>query len=74
MTMSSIDAMPGKSLPREFTICRDRHGRWLAVEGHGLLGGVFTTRKDALRFALREADGDAGRVFIEPGRAAATHH
>jgi hypothetical protein len=50
--------------PREFTICRDRHGHWLAVENHGLLGGVFVSRKAAERFALREAGDDPERVHV----------
>jgi hypothetical protein len=31
---------------------------WRVEEWHGLIGGIFRTRKDALRFALFEADGD----------------
>jgi hypothetical protein len=62
--------MPGYVLPpnipvrREFTICPDGHGHWLAVEAHGLLGGVFINCKAAKSFALYEADGDAERVHI----------
>jgi hypothetical protein len=49
---------------REFFVCPDRHGHWLAVEGHGLLGGVFVSRKAAECFALHEADDDPERVHI----------
>lgn len=66
MALSYFDLPPGERVLREFTVCRDRHGRWVAVETHGLLGGVFATRKDAMRFALSEADGDADRVYVEP--------
>lgn len=61
---------PGEPMPREFTICRDRHGHWLAVEAHGLLGGVFVSRKAAERFALHEANDDPARVHV--ARAAAS--
>ena len=56
---------------REFTICRDRHGNWLAIEAHGLLGGVFVSCEAAERFALHEADGDRRRVHFasRPDRA-----
>ena len=52
---------------REFTICPDRHGHWLVIEAHGLLGGVFIDRKAAERFALDEAGSDPARVHIVPG-------
>ncbi len=55
---------PAAPVLREFTVCRDRHGHWLAVEGHGLLGGVFASRKAAERFALHEADDDPERVHV----------
>jgi hypothetical protein len=58
-----IDAPPPPPR-REFTICRDRHGHWLAVENHGLLGGVFISLKAAERFALREAGDDPERVHV----------
>lgn len=56
--------LPAEPVRREFTVCPDRHGHWLAVEAHGLLGGVFTSREAAERFALREADDDPERVHV----------
>jgi len=64
--MRDVNLRPPKPEPREFTICRNQHGRWLAIEDHGLLGGVFTNRKAAERFALDEAGGDPHRVYIVP--------
>ena len=64
--MSYFDQPPGQRALRAFTIRRDNRGRWLADETHGLMGGVFASRKEAVRFALREADGDAERVHVEP--------
>ena len=71
--MTHFDLPQGERVLREFTICRDRHGRWVVVETHGLLGGVFASRKDAVHFALREADGDADRVYVEPVADAVRH-
>jgi hypothetical protein len=64
---------PDVQRQREFTICRDRHGHWLAVEAHGLLGGVFVSRKAAERFALREANDDPERVHVVPAARARQH-
>ena len=62
--MHHFDQSPTEPVLREFTICRDRHGHWLAVEAHGLLGGVFLSSNAAERFALREVDGDSERVYV----------
>ena len=70
--MSYFDLPPGQRVLREFTIRRDQRGRWVASEAHGLLGGVFLSCKEALRFALYEADGDAARVHVEPASAIPT--
>ncbi len=40
--------------PRVFRIGRDRHGHWVAQDQHGLRGGVFVDRAEALRFAMSE--------------------
>ena len=62
--MRYFDSLPNEPVRHEFTICPDGHGHWLAVESHGLLGGVFVSRKAAERFALREADDDPVRVHV----------
>jgi hypothetical protein len=64
--MPYFDSPPRQRVLREFTIRRDQRGRWVASETHGLLGGVFLSCKEALRFALYEADGDLARVHVEP--------
>ena len=48
--------------PHHFDIRHDGHGRWTARDRDGLTGGTFHTRRDALRFALFEAGGDAAYV------------
>jgi hypothetical protein len=71
--MRHFDQIPSHKVPRGFTICPDRHGHWLAVESHGLLGGVFVSRKAAERFALHEADDDPERVHIVPAAQIRRH-
>jgi hypothetical protein len=62
--MGYFDLLPNEPVRRAFTICPDGRGRWLAIEAHGLLGGVFVSRKEAERFALQEADDDSKRVHV----------
>lgn len=71
--MLRFDPMPARRTSYEFTIRRNPGGCWLAEEKHGLLGGIFVTRKAAVRFALRETDRDADRVHIEPAPAPLAH-
>jgi hypothetical protein len=71
--MPYFDMPPGHRVLREFVIRRDKRGRWIASETHGLPGGVFLRREEALRFALYEADGDATRVHVEPAFDIRTH-
>ena len=73
MSLSYFDLPPGQRVLREFTVSRDARGNWIADEIHGLVGGIFITRKDAVRFALDEVEGDASRVHVEPAPEP-THH
>jgi len=52
--------------PYHFEIAEDRRGYWVAEDHEGLVGGVFRTRKAALRFALFEAAGDSARIRVLP--------
>jgi hypothetical protein len=63
--MSYFDFPPGQRVLREFTVFCDRNGRWVAAEAHGLPGGVFDSRDEAMRFALWQADRDPIRVHVE---------
>lgn len=57
MTGSPIDSStrrPPRADPSHFVVGQDRHGRWIAVETHGLGGGIFRSRRDAVRYALAE--------------------
>ncbi len=35
-----------------FVVGQDPQGRWVAVEVHGLAGGLFRTRHDAMHYAV----------------------
>ena len=64
--MSYFDRAPGERVLEEFRVFRNPAGRWLAVETHGLPGGSFDSREEAVRFALHRADGDLARVHVAP--------
>jgi hypothetical protein len=50
----------------QFLIGKDHHGCWVAREHLGRCGGVFTTRAEAIRFALEEAGDTVVSVVIVP--------
>jgi len=52
----------------DFDIEHDRLGRWTARDRGGLTGGMFLTRKAALRFALAETGGDHRHVHLVRAR------
>ena len=47
-----------------FEVSENERGYWVAEDEEGLIGGVFRTQKDALRFALFEAAGDSACVKV----------
>jgi hypothetical protein len=49
-----------------FEVSETGRGYWVAKDKEGLIGGVFRTQKDALRFALFEAAGDSTCVKVIP--------
>src|SRR5690348_5226619 len=57
-----------------FEIVQDRRGYWIATEREGLIGGVFRTQKDALRFALFEVAGDSSCVRVFPENGSPDNH
>lgn len=63
---SFVPPLSQRAPRREFTIRPDARGHWIAAEAHDLTGGVFFSRQEALRFALREADDDATCVHLAP--------
>ena len=65
MSMSSFAPLP-VSTPHHFEIAQNGRGYWVAKDKEGLIGGVFRTQKDALRFALFEVGGDSACVQVLP--------
>lgn len=47
-----------------FLIGQNRSGHWIARDENGLRGGVFSSRRDALHYALQETGGEAGGISI----------
>ena len=50
----------------QFLVGQDREGHWLAVETHGLGGGIFASRAAALHYALGETAKRPGAVTLAP--------
>ncbi len=63
-----IEPDPYQAPKTAFVVGRDGEGHWLAVETHGLGGGLFTNRDAALRYARFETEGREGavRLVAEP--------
>ena len=55
-----------------FEITQNGRGYWVAQDREGLIGGVFRSQKDALRFALFEA-GDSACVRVLPADSTHVH-
>ena len=47
-----------------FLVGRDGDGHWLAVETHGLGGGIFKDLERAVRYARDESHGQPGAVRL----------
>ena len=62
----SESSLQSGSHPHHFEIVRNARGFWVAQDREGLIGGVFRTEKDAVRFALFEVEGDSGCVQVLP--------
>jgi hypothetical protein len=52
--------------PHHFEIAENARGYWVAKDKEGLIGGLFRTQKDAVRFALFEVAGDSTCVRVLP--------
>ena len=50
--------------PYIFEIALDKRRLWRVRDEGGLVGGVFLTQQDAVRFALFEANGDLSHVRV----------
>ena len=70
--MSSFAPLPALA-PHHFEIVENGRGYWVAKDKEGLIGGVFRTQKDALRFALFEVGGDSSCVQLIPAGSTPLH-
>ncbi|GJE53547.1 hypothetical protein [Methylobacterium thuringiense] len=50
-----------------FVVGQDPSGRWVAVETHGLGGGLSRSRQDAVHYALAETPGRPDAILIATG-------
>lgn len=65
--MSVQPEAPAPILPpavHAFLVGQDAQGRWLAVETHGLGGGLFRDRRAAMHYAAAETDHRPGAVRL----------
>ncbi|MCJ2127275.1 hypothetical protein [Methylobacterium sp. E-045] len=52
LSVPAIVAEAPRSPSTSFIVGQDPQGHWVAVETHGLGGGLFRTRHDALHYAI----------------------
>jgi hypothetical protein len=67
MELSEPPSSRPAALPRLFRIGRDSRGRWVAKDQHGLCGGLFIGRAEALKFAMFENGNCPHAVIMVPG-------
>ena len=62
-----VHAMPASQQPC-FVVGQDPQGRWVALESHGLAGGIFRTCKDAVHYAVGETHHRPDAVTLASNR------
>jgi hypothetical protein len=68
MASATTNFVPGRCpQPHHFDIARSDHGLWRVEDHEKLIGGIFRTRKDAVRFAMFETDGDRTCIHFRSG-------
>ena len=71
MSSASADiSFPHHHSSHQFDIGRGSDGLWRVEDREGLIGGIFRTRKAALRFAMFEADWDRKCIHFHTARTA----
>ena len=55
-----------------FTIGQDASGCWVALDSHGIAGGLFRNRDDAIHYAGAEIRNAAGEIRFATGPVAFT--
>jgi hypothetical protein len=67
---SVVVFFPHHHSSHQFDIGRGSDGLWRVEDREGLIGGIFRTRKAALRFAMFEADWDRTCIHFHTARTA----
>lgn len=65
---ASIIATAPQAASTSFIVGQDPQGHWVAVETHGLGGGLFRTRHDAIHYAVDITGHRQDAVVIATGR------
>jgi hypothetical protein len=65
MIHQDINAAPAVSLPCIF-IGRDHAGHWVVKDARSLCGGLFSSRTEAIRFAMYECQRHPQSVIMLP--------
>lgn len=66
--VAAIVAEAPQSPSPRFIVGQDPQGRWVAVEVHGLAGGLFRTRHDAMHYAVDATDRRPDAVMVSTDR------
>jgi len=48
----------------DFVLGRDHEGHWVVRESHGLCGGLFASKDDAIRYARSEGAAETNTIRI----------
>jgi hypothetical protein len=63
--IEGVTAMPKVASALHFVVRADGAGHWLAIEEHGLAGGMFASREAAIDYCAFESCGGPVRVEEE---------
>jgi hypothetical protein len=66
MTIFPYPPIRSVAASRNLFVGADPDGRWIVRDNHGLVGGLFSDRDAALRFAALESDREDAAVTILP--------
>lgn len=64
-TTEPLTERPAQRQALEFVVGQDRRGAWVAVEAHGLAGGVFVSRDAAIHYVAAECGKRRDAVPVE---------
>jgi hypothetical protein len=64
MATNAMVGMPAVANSLRFTVGPDAYGHWVAVEQHGLGGGIFKSREAAVHYAAQECGRRPGGVKL----------